>query len=325
MCYVARMSVFEDIASVDELHRNERRFRIGARVAFWLSFPALWLSALGFDAILGDGYEWFAYLVGIIAFFSFQVVSGTCRNMLNEMHQEILKARARQSDAPTFILLRSFNADGIAHTPTRYLGKLQQKRGTPLLNDIAAGLGEYGILIAIGDPASEFDSWDAVEAIFFRTTSHRWVELFELAAQRATAILCVPGATPGVASEIEALRRASLLQKVVFIMPPTPSAEWQRNQGYIDSVKYPAQWAALQAYWQHHGITLPEYSADDLLFMYRSEGIIESPIGRSDLKSCFAASFGNLLSRMGLEQPEAAASVLRDLTALEREIAQSPA
>jgi hypothetical protein len=85
----------------------------------------------------------------------------------------------------------------------------------------------------------------------------------------ATLIICIPSSHPGTIWELDEIINNKFLPKVVFLMPPDPSdpdkwfsPKWKKM---LDD------WNIAASYMKTHGIVVPNYRKDGLLFAVRPE------------------------------------------------------
>lgn len=90
------------------------------------------------------------------------------------------------------------------------------------------------------------------------TSDIEWIDRFRKLADRATAIVVVPGSQPGIIEEIRWLRERNLLAKTIFFKPRWyPRVAWQKMA---------------QFYEDEGGIKFPAFSPKQIAFRVDSDG-----------------------------------------------------
>ena len=117
---------------------------------------------------------------------------------------------------------------------------------------------QIGPLIALGRAG------EAIGAGRITTDDEKWQTDIRVLMDRARAILAVPSNRPGTMWEMETLRTANLLHKVIFVMPP-------RSKGDLDTR---ASWEHAREAMTGHGLEPPAYDDRGLLFEVGPDGRI---------------------------------------------------
>ncbi len=117
---------------------------------------------------------------------------------------------------------------------------------------------KVGPLIALGRQG------EAMGAGRIATDDAKWQTDIRVLMDRARAILCVPSDRPGTMWEMDTLKTANLLHKVIFIMPP-------RSKGDLDTKE---RWELARQALIGHGLEPPPYDNRGLLFEVGPDGRI---------------------------------------------------
>lgn len=136
------------------------------------------------------------------------------------------KERLAGDRRPPIVFLRSFRDDRLiivrrVFKPNKNGGE-HEDRGIPFEIAIGDRLEAYGPFVAIGDPRKEDPR--AMAARAFVDDDHWRQHVMDwLAKARMIVILCAP--TDGLLWEIEQVAGARLLDRTLFLMPPSPSSK----------------------------------------------------------------------------------------------------
>ena len=198
--------------------------------------------------------------------------------------QTILEA-VRRGDRPRYaVYLRSFWLDGKA--PTEYTeyhsGALRDAPMRDFEYVLAAALQADTPLIALGRTGEALGSGK------IETTDGGWKERAKLLCLHATTIYLVPLDTESTRWETTTLKDEGLLDKTVFIMPPSSGLCFRESE-------LAGKWNAARQTYSAIGIEIPEYCEVGQLFCLDKSGRLHSP-------ECVVG--GNVLNapeHMGLE------------------------
>lgn len=216
---------------------------------------------------LGPGYRAYWLLAGLAAVFL--AISIFLRRRVLAARQQLNEAQALrllkdlQSDnslAGTrfFVYLRSFETTGHLKPPFFFtLFVLQRLHTNELESFLALALQKNGPLVGLGLPGEN------IGAARIRVEDADWKADIQQLLTHATGVLLLPSDHEGTKWEIEFLQKENLLQKTVFIMPPsTPAFDWR------------AKWQQAAEALQRLTIALPQYSSRGLLFTITQQGMV---------------------------------------------------
>jgi len=111
-------------------------------------------------------------------------------------------------------------------------------------------------LIALGRPG------ESIGAGRVRTDTERWQADIVTLMHRSKGILLIPSDRPGTLWEMDTLNRERLFSKVVFIMPPRTTGEYDTS----------ARWEAARKAMAVHGLEAPQHQERGMLFRLDSDG-----------------------------------------------------
>jgi len=161
-----------------------------------------------------------------------------------------------------YLYLRAFETTGKLHVPL-YL-RLRRKCVWVYQRLVTDDLESYtslsvrsiAPLIALGRPG------ESIGAGRILTDEERWKTDIVTLMRRSKGILLVPSDRPGTVWEMDTLKREGLFSKVVFVMPP-------RTTGEYDTA---ARWEAARKAMAVHGLEAPEHQERGMLFRLDCEG-----------------------------------------------------
>jgi hypothetical protein len=214
---------------------------------------------------LGPGYR--AYWILAVAMSLLLLVSILLRRRillgrqrLNEVAAKCLLDRLRTAEALDnqryFVYLRAFETTGHLKPPFFFsLSVLQRLHTNELESFLALALQKEGVLLGLGLPGEN------VGAARIAVDDAEWKAAIERLLTRAAGVLLLPSAHQGTKWEITFLQKRGLLQKTVFIMPPTTHRfDWR------------TRWQQAAEALQELTIALPEYVERGLLFTIDASG-----------------------------------------------------
>jgi hypothetical protein len=111
-------------------------------------------------------------------------------------------------------------------------------------------------LIALGRPGECVGAGRVLD-----DTEHWQADIVTL-MHRSKGILLIPSDRPGTLWEMDTLKREGLFSKVVFVMPPRSTGEYDTS----------ARWEAARKAMAAHGLEAPEHQARGMLFRLDSDG-----------------------------------------------------
>jgi hypothetical protein len=201
------------------------------------------LSAIGLDLL--------ALPIGVFAYIGVWIVEKTMRKRVQETRdldaQTIVAQLRKSGNAPEFLVYFR----GFAAKPIYFFDGLAQMHNCEEL--IANAVAHIGPLTALdANPG-------AIGAGRARTSNQLWKEDAQRLALGSVGIFVYPGSRPGIAWEVELLRRTELLDKTVFLMPPLYSDE-----------NAASDWASMQAMFAAKRLVLPDYVPGGLIFRLNS-------------------------------------------------------
>lgn len=216
------------------------------------------------------GGRWVVISVGLAAWFLAAWLRRRLMALRQAGHDRVaadIMSDLRASPAahvPEFYLyLRAFETTGRMHAPL-FLRLRQYSVGlNRLVTDdvesyVSNAIRQIGPLIALGRAG------EAIGAGRITTDDEKWQTDIRVLMDRARAILAVPSNRPGTMWEMETLRTANMLHKVIFIMPP-------RSRGDLDTR---ASWEQAREAMTGHGLEPPAYDDRGLLFEVGPDGRI---------------------------------------------------
>jgi hypothetical protein len=156
-------------------------------------------------------------------------------------------AGERHARRPLVLYLRSFEQDGKIT-----IGGLKFETA------LASVLEHYA------DTAA-FDGLDRFEGKVIRLTGKKWLEKVAELTSIASLIIMVPGITEGVCKEIRYLRDNNLLEKTLFLVPPSDKVreEWEQ-------VRQLEEWQL------ERGQSIPPYAPEGFIFTLNNKGRLKS-------------------------------------------------
>ena len=162
-----------------------------------------------------------------------------------------------------YLYLRAFETTGRLHVPLflrlrRYSVGLRQLVTDDVESYVSDAIRKVGPLIALGRAG------EAIGAGRIVTNDEKWQADIRVLMDRARAILVVPSDRPGTMWEMDTLKTANLLHKVIFIMPP-------RSKGDLDTRE---RWELARQALIGHGLEPPPYDDRGLLFEVAPDGRI---------------------------------------------------
>ena len=122
---------------------------------------------------------------------------------------------------------------------------------------LAKSFADTAPLIGLGEPNEQIGAGKVLQS------EDAWQEAVQLLARSAKSILIVPSAQAGTLWEIRWLTEVSLLDKCVFLMPPTPA------QSDLD---LELSWGKAREALAKMGLKLPPYESGGMLFRFGESG-----------------------------------------------------
>jgi hypothetical protein len=114
------------------------------------------------------------------------------------------------------LYLRSFEDESLRALPS---GDMEDRLEIILTETLSL----VGPVVAVGDPADDLPPVGAARDYF----GEQWQQSVRQFMERARIIVAIVNTTPGVVWEVETIRRAGLLHRVVFVVPPLLGLERQ--------------------------------------------------------------------------------------------------
>lgn len=198
-----------------------------------------------------------------------------------ELHSRRLKRRAtvlqcdrnreliRLEQRPPVFLLRSFLQSSLSrHSRTIDYstvglhgdGLPTASPGQNIVQTLEKWLGFFGRPVALGIPKEEMPESGEHEIVFVRTDDTTWEQAFQVLARHSRFLFLVPGSTPGVIKEMEAIRDQGFCARTFVYMPPAP-------KGSPDQSRIQKEWQRTREYCAKYRFALPEHEADGMLFV----------------------------------------------------------
>lgn len=101
------------------------------------------------------------------------------------------------------------------------------------------------------------------------TTDEDWHLVFADLAHSSRAIFLIPGDTPGLANEIEALTGSGFINKTLVFMPP--DAEYMSS--FSKNRDRKPEWERIQQFWRKRGKRLPDYSPEGMIYLPSGDNV----------------------------------------------------
>lgn len=184
-----------------------------------------------------------------------------------------LRRQLSEDDRPPVVLLRSFVRSTLwLRHGQFYRGKYDMPNFTEFhigaLTSAAAG---FGPVIALGEaPLNLFSGQPAespIDVAFVATTDDDWRDAAITVLGACRFALLLPGDSPSLLEELELLRQAGPGKSFVLMPPPTAREEFR----LWDEMSLRCYWNALRDALAARGCSLPEYTAEGLLYLARPD------------------------------------------------------
>jgi hypothetical protein len=149
------------------------------------------------------------------------------RRMANRHAAEVLA----QDRRPPVLLLRSFSDDRLLMRVMpadrhSFLGRIGLQRVERFEEVLAWSLAPYGPVTAIAEPGHRARPLGAARE---QLQTQDWLAVVTQRIVTARVIVLVVGTSPGLAAEVDTLRRVGALDRTLFVIPPVPwdQARWR--------------------------------------------------------------------------------------------------
>ena len=173
-----------------------------------------------------------------------------------------LRANPLASVTDFYLYLRAFETTGKLNVPLylrvrRKCVWVYQRLVTDDLESYTSlSVRSIAPLIALGRPGESIGAGRILD-----DTAHWQADIVTL-MHRSKGIVLIPSDRPGTLWEMDTLKREGLFSKVVFVMPPRTTGEYDTS----------ARWEAARKAMAVHGLEAPEHQARGMLFRLDSDG-----------------------------------------------------
>jgi hypothetical protein len=208
--------------------------------------------------------------------------------------QIVERLRVGRRTAPFNLYLRPFESTGrLFVRNVEHIVGSGFDASTPSVVEIETLIGdilaEWDIeLAALGEPGEH------VGAGRVRAKEDQWRDFVAILIKAANITYVLPSADEGTFWEISVLKQLGLIERCIFIQPPSPSV----GNGFERA--FPSRWYAAKERMAEIEIILPEFTPDGALFVLNESGGVKDsvPIGQSISKDSFADALSKMAWRL---------------------------
>jgi hypothetical protein len=272
-----RLCLFADRCVVIQ-HPKQSGREIAYRVGIAVSICLIGLILICVVSLLSEGGLWLLLLlvpsiVAPIVFYS--RVQKLVQKRRDDFALTVFD-EARAGNVGKFALfLRPFYVTGKLHlqvmvpttvNPANYSTQTYTVLDYKLEETIISGFKKLMPIVALGKPGEV----QGVGRILM--SENTWKDAASELLRHSSLILCIPSSHPGTVWELDEIIRNGYLSKAVFLMPSDPSDPSKK----FFSKKWKTMiddWNLAAAHMRSHGLVIPEYREDGLLFA------VKSPVG----------------------------------------------
>jgi hypothetical protein len=215
--------------------------------------------------------------------------------------------RAKLTDSPYFLLLRSFHLTKLYQRSYIYVDYLpdegpveDEAEADWFLNTISNALKPFGPIVIIG-ASSDPLTYEHNILMVQPNLGTSWLDVVDVLAKDSRAILIIPEVSSGILTELRYLKTNDMLRRAVFIMLPMMDISHRQRYKTIDNSR-PERWDNVKEKLLSEGIHLPSYSEAGTMFTLDQCGRIAQSVllsGNDDI--AYKAAFGEILKNNGEE------------------------